>query len=90
MPSTRKPQERAEILDELLAHGKWTGKELLARVNDKLQDLDGEAIDMRTLRRDFEYLETKRAPLHRPVAGDMLIITRKNSLSRIFRLMVMS
>jgi predicted DNA-binding transcriptional regulator YafY len=84
MPSTRKPQERAEILDELLAHGKWTGKELLARVNEKLQDLDGEIIDIRTLRRDLDYLETKRAPLHRPVAGDMsYYYTEKFSLKNI-------
>lgn len=71
MPDTRKPHERAEILDELLAHGKWTGKELLERVNEKLEDLDGETIDIRTLRRDFDYLESKRAPLHRPIKGDM-------------------
>ncbi|MCZ8021520.1 MAG: WYL domain-containing protein [Cyclobacteriaceae bacterium] len=84
MPSTRKPQERAEILDELLAHGKWTGKELLARVNEKLQDLDEEIIDIRTLRRDLDYLETKRAPLHRPVAGDMsYYYTEKFSLKNI-------
>jgi predicted DNA-binding transcriptional regulator YafY len=84
MPSTRKPQERAEILDELLAHGKWTGKELLERVNEKLQDLDGETIDIRTLRRDFDYLDSKRAPLHRPVAGDMsYYYTEKFSLKDI-------
>lgn len=71
MPNTRKPQERAEILDELLAHGKWTGKDLLERVNEKLQDLDCNAIDGRTLKRDFNYLESKRAPLHRPGKGDM-------------------
>jgi len=84
MPSTRKPHERAEILDELLAHGKWTGQELLTRLNDKLQDLDGEPVDMRTLRRDFSYLETKRAPLHRPVSGDMYYYyTEKFSLKDI-------
>lgn len=71
MPRTRKPQERAEILDELLAHGKWTGKELLERVNEKLLDLDEKSIDSRTLKRDFDYLESKMAPLHRPVKGDM-------------------
>jgi len=71
MPKTRKPQERAEILDELLAHGDWTGNELLERVNEKLQDLDEKTVDMRTLRRDLDYLELKGAPLHRPVKGDM-------------------
>ncbi len=71
MPKTRKPQERAEILDELLAHGDWTGNELLERVNEKLQDLDEKPVDMRTLRRDLDYLELKGAPLHRPVKGDM-------------------
>jgi predicted DNA-binding transcriptional regulator YafY len=71
MPETRKPKERAEILDELLAHGKWTGKELLTRLNEKLQDLDEKAVDARTFKRDLNYLESKGAPLHRPKKGDM-------------------
>jgi predicted DNA-binding transcriptional regulator YafY len=71
MPTTRKPQERAEILDELLAHGKWTGNELLEKVNERLQDYDEKAVDIRTLRRDFDYLDSKSAPIHRPVKGDM-------------------
>lgn len=84
MPKTRKPQERAEILDELLAHGNWTGNELLVRINDKLQDLDGKPVDMRTLRRDLDYLESKRAPLHRPVKGDMsYYYTGKFSLKEV-------
>ena len=84
MPDTRKPQERAEILDELLGYRKWTGKELLERINEKLQDLAGERIDIRTLRRDFDYLELKGAPLHRPVAGDMCYYyTEKFSLKNV-------
>ncbi|MBT1689430.1 helix-turn-helix transcriptional regulator [Dawidia soli] len=71
MPKTRKPQERAEILDELLAHRNWTGNELLEQVNQKLQNLDEKPVDMRTLRRDLNYLELKGAPLHRPKKGDM-------------------
>ena len=71
MPETRKPKERAEILDELLAHRKWTGKELLSRLNEKLQDLEEKAIDARTFKRDLNYLESKGAPLHRPKKGDM-------------------
>lgn len=71
MAITRKPQERAEFLDELLAHGRWTGKELLERVNEKLQDLDERTIDIRTLRRDLDYLEEKGAPLVRPQKGNM-------------------
>lgn len=72
MPQTRKPRERAEVLDELLAHGSWTGKELLERLNEKLADLDEKSIDSRTLKRDLNYLETKGAPLHRPEKGDMV------------------
>lgn len=72
MPQTRKPRERAEVLDELLAHGSWTGKELLERLNEKLADLDEKSIDSRTLKRDLNYLEIKGAPLHRPEKGDMV------------------
>lgn len=72
MPQTRKPQERAEILDELLAHRKWTGKELWERLNEKLEDLDERSIDLRTFKRDLKYLESKGAPLHRPKKGDMV------------------
>src|SRR6478735_6104471 len=71
MPQTRKPNDRAEILDELLAHGRWTGPELLERLNEKLQDLDEVAINPRTFKRDLDYLDSKNAPLHRPVKGDM-------------------
>jgi predicted DNA-binding transcriptional regulator YafY len=71
MPETRKPKDRAEILDELLSYGKWTGNELLERLNDRLNALDEKAINKRTLKRDLEYLESKNAPLHRPVKGDM-------------------
>lgn len=72
MPQTRKPRERAEILDELLSHWKWTSKELLERLNEKLEDLDEKPIDARTLKRDLKYLESKGAPLHRPKKGDMV------------------
>lgn len=71
MPQTRKPKERAEILDELLSQRKWTGVELLSRLNSKLGDLDEKHIDKRTFKRDLDYLELKGAPLHRPVKGDM-------------------
>lgn len=72
MPITRKPLLRAEILDELLAHGRWTGQELLTRLNDKLEDLDEKTIDARTLKRDLDFLEfEKHAPLHRPKKGSM-------------------
>jgi predicted DNA-binding transcriptional regulator YafY len=72
MPLTRKPLDRAEILDQLLTHGKWKGKELLAKLNEKLIELDKEDINSRTFKRDLNYLELdKGAPLHRPVKGDM-------------------
>jgi predicted DNA-binding transcriptional regulator YafY len=71
MPETRKPKDRAEILDELLSRGRWTGNQLLEKVNKKLADLDEKTINIRTLKRDLDYLDTKRAPLHRPVKGDM-------------------
>jgi predicted DNA-binding transcriptional regulator YafY len=72
MPITRKPLLRAEILDQLLAHGKWTGNELLKRLNEKLQDLDEKTIDSRTFKRDLDFLEyEKNAPLHRPERGNM-------------------
>jgi predicted DNA-binding transcriptional regulator YafY len=84
MPSTRKPTERAEILDELLRFGRWTGTELFERLNDKLGDQDGEAITDRTLKRDLDYLESKGAPLHRPKKGDMVYYyTEKFSLKDI-------
>jgi predicted DNA-binding transcriptional regulator YafY len=84
MPSTRKPTERAEILDELLRFGSWTGPELLERLNEKLVDNDGEAITERTYKRDLDYLESKGAPLHRPKKGDMVYYyTEKFSLKDI-------
>jgi predicted DNA-binding transcriptional regulator YafY len=84
MPSTRKPTERAEILDELLRFGRWTGPELLERLNEKLADLDGEPITGRTFKRDLDYLESKGAPLHRPKKGDMVYYyTEKFSLKDI-------
>jgi predicted DNA-binding transcriptional regulator YafY len=84
MPSTRKPTERAEILDELLRFGRWTGTELFERLNEKLGDQDGEAVTERTLKRDLDYLESKGAPLHRPKKGDMVYYyTEKFSLKDI-------
>jgi predicted DNA-binding transcriptional regulator YafY len=84
MPSTRKPTERAEILDELLRFGRWTGPELFERLNEKLADLDSEAITDRTFKRDLDYLESKGAPLHRPKKGDMVYYyTEKFSLKDI-------
>lgn len=71
MPETRKPKERAEILDELLRHNRWTGKELLERLNEKLVEIDEEPITDRTFKRDLEYLESKGAPLIRPRKGNM-------------------
>jgi predicted DNA-binding transcriptional regulator YafY len=71
MPKTRKPQERAEILDELLAHGRWTGRELLDRLNVKLEDIGEKSITPRSFKRDLDYLELKGAPLHRPKKGNM-------------------
>lgn len=84
MPETRKPKDRAEILDELLAHGRWKGPELLERLNERLQNLDGSPIDGRTMKRDFNYLESKNAPLHRPEKGNMhYYYTEKFSLKDI-------
>lgn len=85
MPVTRKPHERAEILDELFNYNrKWTGPELFEKLNEKLNDLDGEAVTDRTFKRDLDYLEEKRAPLHRPEGGDMFYYyTAKFSLKEI-------
>lgn len=71
MPETRKPKDRAEVLDELLSSGRWTGKQLLEKVNKKLLELDEKTINVRTLKRDLDYLDLKGAPLHRPIKGDM-------------------
>lgn len=78
MAETRKPNERAEILDQLLAHGRWTGPELLKRLNEKLEDLDERPINSRTFKRDLNYLESKGAPLHRPKKGDMTYYYEEN------------
>lgn len=86
MPVTLKPLQRIEILDELLSSTRFTGPELLKRVNEKLLDLYDLTIDKRTLSRDLNFLEFKKlAPLHRPVTGDMFYyysekFSLKNSL----------
>jgi predicted DNA-binding transcriptional regulator YafY len=69
MPATKDQIKRIEVLDELLSARKWRQKELLDRLNAKM-DWETE-IDKRTLYRDLNYLiQEKNAPLHRPEKGD--------------------
>jgi predicted DNA-binding transcriptional regulator YafY len=70
MPATKNQIKRLEILDELLQFNKWTGEELLDKLNGRIKEF-GNTIDKRTLFRDILYLmEEKDAPIHRPVKGD--------------------
>jgi predicted DNA-binding transcriptional regulator YafY len=72
MPATKNQNERLEILDELLSLRGWTMDELLQRVNARIGD-SSNPVTRRTLFRDINYLiDTKNAPVHRPVKGDNL------------------
>jgi len=70
MPATKNQILRIEFLDKLLLDRKWTGPELLNRLNEQIET-HGDIIDKRTLYRDINYLiEEKDAPIHRPERGD--------------------
>lgn len=72
MPATKSQNERLEILDELLSLKGSTMNELLERVNARIGDAS-DPVTRRTLFRDINYLiDTKNAPIHRPVKGDHL------------------
>lgn len=70
MPATKNQDVRLEVLDELLAAGRWTVDDLLKKVNQRISD-SFNTIDKRTLYRDIKFLEEKKnAPIHRPAKGN--------------------